>query len=213
MGIRLTLLNWWIPNSIVKKELDEVSVLTINALRSLVEVYALTLPVQTKKGLASLAKTKQEKRTAMAAEHILLVEALVEALGETEAVRVGRLAMFEVGKKLGMDTRDLLGIGHATHKDLVKAAKVLYKVLDIDVNVEWHGKDRATLFVRRCSFANEYSRVTCEILSAADEGVVSGLNPHMSMIFEHRMTEGCDKCTAKIEFDNEGGKAELKQLL
>jgi hypothetical protein len=212
MGIRLTLLNWWIPNSIVKKELDEVSVLTINALRSLVEVYVRNPPAQTKKGLTSLAKTKHEKRTAMAAEHILLVEALVEALGEDEAVKVGRLALFEVGEKLGRDTRDLLGIRHATNKDLVKAAKVLYKVLDIDVNVEWHGKDKATLFVRRCSFSKEYSRVTCKILSAADEGVVSGLNPHMRMIFEQRITEGCDKCTAKIEFDSEGGQSRLTQL-
>jgi hypothetical protein len=212
MGIRLTLLNWWIPNYIVKKELDEVSVLTINALRSLVKVYAPTKYAKIKKVLASPKKTKQEKRMAMAKEHIVLVEALVEALGEVEAVKVGRLALFEVGEKLGRDTRDLLGIGHATHKDLVKAAKVLYKVLDIDVNIEWHGKDSATLFVKRCSFANEYSKITCKILSAADEGVVSGLNPHMRMIFEHRITEGCNKCTAKIEFDNEGGKAELKQL-
>ena len=212
MGIRLTLLNWWIPNYIVKKELDEVSILTIASLRSLVEIYAPNYEPMGKKELSSPAKTKQEKRALMAKEHILLVEALVKAVGEDEAIRVGRLALFEVGKKLGQDARDLLGIGHATHKDLVKAAKVLYKVLDIDVNVEWHGKDRATLFVRRCSFANEYSRVTCEILSAADEGAVSGLNPHMSMIFEHRITEGCNKCTAKIEFDPDGGKAELTQL-
>jgi predicted ArsR family transcriptional regulator len=205
MGFKLALMNLWIPNYLVKKELDEVSILTVNALRLLVETHAPNVYAPKKEPFAN-AKTSQEKRLAMSKEHIVLVTALVNALGEDEAVKVGRQALFEVGAKLGRETRDLLGIGHANHKDLVKAAKVLYRVLDIDAEVEWHGKDRATLFVSRCSFAKEYSKVTCQILSAADEGAVSGLNPHMSMIFEHRMTEGCDKCSAKIEFDHEGGK-------
>lgn len=208
MGIRLTLMSWWIPDYFVKRELDELSVLTTNVLRSLVEAHAPNSDHLKTHECYSLAKTNQEKRAAIAKEHVILVQALADAIGEVEAVKVARPLLFDVGLKLGRETRDLLRTGHAKPKELVKAAKVMYRILDIDVDIEWHTPEAATLFVSRCSFANKYSKLTCQILSAADEGVVSGLNPHMKMKFEHRITEGCSKCSADIVFNSAGGQSD-----
>jgi hypothetical protein len=41
------------------------------------------------------------------------------------------------------------------------------------------------------------------VLSGADEGVVSGLNSQVEMIFKEKITEGAPACIAAIELKNE----------
>jgi hypothetical protein len=200
MGIRLNILSWWTPNYLISKELDRIFNLTTNALKSLLEVHD---PIT----IAKIAKETEppkgdiaQKRATMAKTHALLVKALSEAVGRDQAVNLGRKALFEVGQDLGKATRSKLGIGDSPN-DLIKAAKILYRVLGIDFNVEWHGKTSGTLIVDRCAMAKEYSELTCLVLSATDEGVIRGLESNVSMIFTKRMTSGCSECTAQIEFN------------
>jgi hypothetical protein len=75
----------------------------------------------------------------------------------------------------------------------------MYRVLGINFNIEWLGPNQALLTVDRCALAKNYSEVTCKVLSATDEGVVSGLNPKIMMKFEKTITGGCDVCTARVE--------------
>jgi hypothetical protein len=200
MGIRLTLLSWWTPNYIIRREIDRIFKLTANALTSLLESHAPVTFAKIAKETALPPGNVSQKRAAMARTHALLVEALSVAVGREQAVDLGRKALFEVGKSLGKETRGKLGIGDSPN-DLIRVARVMYKVLGIEFNVEWHGKTNATIVVDRCALAKEYSELTCLVLSATDEGVISGLEPNASMLFKEHMTSGCGKCSALIELN------------
>lgn len=195
MGVKLTLLSWWMPKYVLSRELSHVSDLTNQALKETLRVHAPNAQVE---AAPPESFGIDEKRAAMARQHATFVDALAEALGEESAVKVGREALFAVGEQLGKQNRLRLGVGDSPG-DLVKAAKVMYRVLGIDFKVEWSGQNQATLTVDRCALAENYSELTCKVLSATDEGVIKGLNPQMSMNFEKHLTGGCKLCTAKIE--------------
>jgi hypothetical protein len=200
MGLRLKILSWWTPTWVISRELDNVFQVTTMALKSLLAAHALE--IQTKRSdEKSKPKTIEQKRASMAAEHAMLVEALATSIGPEEALRLGREALFRVGKQLGMANRGKLGVG-SNPMDLIRAATILYRVLGIEFNIERSDKKRATLIVHRCALSQHYSEVTCRVLSATDEGVVKGLNPHVNMAFTEVLTSGCSKCRAQIEFEN-----------
>ena len=47
-----------------------------------------------------------------------------------------------------------------------------------------------------------YTPETCRIMSAADEGVLKGLNEKMDLKFMKRITEGAEECTACVNIKN-----------
>ena len=198
MGLRLLILDWWTPKSIIRKELANVSDLTITALQSIVAQYApQELVANTKQRTSTSIK---EQRADMAQTHVKLVEKLEAALGHEKAVTLGREALFLVGENLGKQTRNRLGIGNSSN-DLTKAAKILYRVLGIDFHLEWLDKSNAEVFIDRCALAEHYSKLTCEVLSATDEGVIKGLQPNAKLQFKEYMTSGCRKCKADIHLN------------
>ena len=204
MGIRLFILGLWTPKYVINKELDKVSTLTTNALREVMTTHLPTSTGETAEKEAS-RRNIEEKRASMAKEHAVLVESLVKALGREQAIKLGREALFKAGEKLGGETRSRLGVSDS-RKDLIKAARILYRVLGINFKVEWQGQTSATLIVDRCALAKNYSELTCAVLSATDEGVVKGLNPNMNMKFENWITSGCSNCIAKISQADTGNK-------
>ena len=135
----------------------------------------------------------------MATRHRELVEELEAALGHEEAVRLGREALFGVGESLGKRTRQMLGVGD-NPRDLTQAAEILYRVLGIKFHLNWLGDSSAELIVDECALAKQYTKLTCEVLCATDEGVIKGLQPNCSMKFKMYMTGGCEKCHADITF-------------
>lgn len=199
MGIRLTFLGWWTPNFIISRELDNVSNATATALKSLLKTYSTNRAAEFALEEKRLSGTLENKRVSMAKRHAVLVEALVEAIGKDEAVKLGREKLFEVGKELGAEIRSKLGVT-SNPQDLVKAAKVLYRVLGIDFDVNWVDHKNGQLLVHHCELAKTYSELTCLILSATDEGVINGLEPSASMLFKDKITEGCSRCVADIRF-------------
>jgi hypothetical protein len=196
MGVKLAFLSLWTPNFVISRELDKVSNVTTQALKETLLIHAPNASVNDEG--TDTTRSIEEKRDAMAKQHMNLVNKLVEALGEEAAVNVGREALFKVGKQLGSQNRKRLKVGNS-QGDLVKAAKIMYRVLGINFNVQWLGPNQATLTVERCALANNYSELTCQILSATDEGAVNGLNPYTTMKFEKTITGGCNVCIAKIE--------------
>jgi hypothetical protein len=89
-----------------------------------------------------------------------------------------------------------------TKGDLMKAARVLYGILGIEFSIVEY-PDGERMKVSRCALSGHYSHETCIIMSAIDEGTVSGLNQRARMQFEGHITGGSPHCIARIEFGEE----------
>ncbi len=198
MGLRLTILGWWTPSYIIRRELENISNQTTTALTGIIPENAVkTLDANEKQ---NRPRSIDEQRTAMAQYQVELVEALESALGHDEAVRLGREAMFKVGQEIGKQTRSKLGVSDKP-ADLTKAAKILYRILGIEFDLEWLDSSNAKATINRCVLAEKYSKLTCEVLSATDEGVINGLQQNVKMLFKEYMTSGCKTCSADIYFN------------
>jgi hypothetical protein len=210
LGLRLIFLSWWTPKYLIYKELAHVDALTTNALEALLRKSSTNSKEEKTKKEATFKGSIEQRRGAMALKHTNLVNSLVEAVGKEEAIKLGREAMFKIGEELGRETSQKLGVGNSL-KDLTKAAKILYRILGIEFEFELQGPANAVLTINRCAFAANYSELTCQILSATDEGTVKGLNQNMKMTFTQVMTSGLPECKAKIKFEIGGGTKQLEQ--
>jgi len=198
MGLRLLILEMWTPKYIIRKELRNVSNQTTKALKSLLDKYAPQELALTAK--QQVPTSIEEQRTTMAQTHAKLVETLEAAVGHEKAVTLGREALFLVGENLGKQSRNRLGVNNSP-KDLTKAAKILYRILGIEFYLEWLDKSNGKVVIDRCALAEHYSKLTCEVLSATDEGVIKGLQPNAKLQFKEYMTSGCQKCKADIHLN------------
>ena len=209
MSIRLKIASFWLPDFILKRELGNVAKNTIAGLDDILKQYVpgkIVISDEILKGSRRKLKifgltnykfvSMEERRSIMAKAHNKRVKILIQELGHKKAVEIGRKVMFEVGCKLGQEARRKLGTGN-NFEDLELAARILYKVLGIKFRIE--NKDgNLIMVVNRCDLSKHYSPESCIILSAADEGVVRGLNENMSMQFKERITEGAHECIACI---------------
>ncbi|MCU0237666.1 MAG: hypothetical protein MUC72_11380 [Acidobacteria bacterium] len=97
---------------------------------------------------------------------------------------------------LGRDLRSRLPI--RSRADAAAALRALYRLLAIDLAVDARGE----VTVRRCSLAAQYTPEVCGFMSAMDEGIVAGLSDGR-LVFSRRLTEGADRCLARIDWDGE----------
>jgi len=198
VGLRLRLAAAWTPEATLLGELDRVKELTVRGLDGLLAQHAPgTLEGIGGEDAPPAGPRLVRRRAAMAQAHTARVEALIGAVGRDKAVELGRAAMHEVGVRLGRDARARLGVGGSVD-DLVRAARVMYRVLGIDFRVERPSPDRAVLRVSRCALSDWYTEEACLVLSAADEGVVRGLNPDIALTFKDRISCGAAECEAEI---------------
>ena len=204
LGLRLLFLSWWTPKYLIYKELSRVDALTTDALEALLSKYSTNGKEEKNKKEPKSIGSLEQRRDTMALKHTNLVNSLVEVLGKEEAIRLGREAMFKIGEEIGREICQKLGVGKSL-KDLSKAAKILYRILGIEFEFELQDSANAVLTINRCAFAANYSELTCQILSATDEGTVKGLNQNMKMAFTQVMTSGLTECKAKIKFEIDGG--------
>jgi len=196
MGLRLLILGWWTPKYIIRKELEYISEKTTIALKALISKYAIK-GVEVSNQNQPPPTNIQQQRAAMAQTQARLVKTLVATIGHEEAIKLGRKALFLVGQDIGKQSRSKLGVSD-NPKDLTKAAKILYRILGIEFHLEWLDNSNARAIIDRCALAEQYSKLTCEVLSATDEGVMKGLQPSVTMKFKEYMTSGCQKCRADI---------------
>lgn len=192
MNIKLSILSIWLPKFLQKKELEKTSRLTNDCLDSLLKNHNIKIPEKTppKKSLV-------ENRLIMANEHNKKVMALIKAIGYENALQIGRSGMFKVGCIMGREARERLRIGDKI-EDTIAAARILYKILGIDFTIE--KKDHDMIFkVHSCALSNRYTPETCQIMSAADKGVLKGLNENLDLDFKNMITEGAEECTACIK--------------
>lgn len=200
MSLKLRIASFWMPQSLLIAEIDRVAEVTLKCLDQLLEKYATLKLNSIQKEEPILKGDIGERRKIMAEAHNIRVQALFDTLGGDDALKIGRKALFKAGLKLGRETRKRLGVGNNL-QDLIRAARVLYRVLGIEFQVTKSGNE-ISLLVKKCFLSNYYTPETCKILSAADEGVIQGLNENIKMIFTQRMTEGASECVACISCKN-----------
>jgi hypothetical protein len=182
------------PGFMMAKEIERIRSVTDDALDSLISEHAPTFRKEEK---VRPSGRLEEQREAMALGHNRRVRALIEAVGRDEAVRSGRETLFRTGLDLGRDAKRRLGVNDS-REDLYRAAGVLYRILGIEFTV-MGGPAGEMMEVTRCVLSRHYSPEACIILSAVDEGAVSGLNPGVRMRFRERITDGSPRCLAMIE--------------
>ncbi len=206
MGLKLRILSIWTPAWFQRKGLDELAHQTTSSLEKLLDNQLdndsksdTLLP----KEYTVLKGDLDERRKIMAITHNKLVETLINIMGREDAIKKGREIMFNEGLSLGAKFKRILGVGNSPD-DLFTAARILYNVLGIKFTikkVEEGKNEKIIMVVSHCTLAEYYTPDTCRVLSAADEGVVQGLNPHIKIQFTKRITEGCFECLAPIKIE------------
>jgi hypothetical protein len=199
MSVRLRLASLWMPRFVKAREIDRIRSLTYAALDELLAEHA---PGTLEVGEEDNPRRLEERRGVMALGHRKRVEALIKGVGREKAILLGRDSLYPIGKALGRDARRRLGVGD-TKKELLRAASVIYDILGIEFTVST-GPDGDRLVVSRCALSSYYSRDVCMVLSAVDEGAVSGLNPGAEMRFREHLTDGAPICVASISIKEEG---------
>ncbi len=195
MSARLRLASLWMPRFLMVREIERIRSSTDAALDALLAEHA---PEALNEKREEPGRRLEEHRAAMARGHERKVRALIAAVGREKAIGLGREALFRTGLALGREAKGRLGVKD-TKDDLLRAAGVLYRILGIEFNiVTGPGGDR--MEVARCALSQHYSGEACMVLSAVDEGTVSGLGPRAGMRFEERITDGSPRCVARIEF-------------
>ncbi len=194
VNVKLRLLSFWMPQPIIINEIDRIAAVTIECLNQLLKKYAPDDQLMNEKYVMNGSILM--RRRSMAEAQNIRVKNLIESLSYGEAVKIGRKALHQVGLKLGLETRQRLNLNNS-QRDLLNAAQILYRVLGIEFHII-EEDNKIFLIVEKCSLARYYTRETCRILSAVDEGVVHGLNNNYSMIFKKRITEGHSECQACI---------------
>jgi hypothetical protein len=188
----------WTPRASARGELLRIEEATNQALDALLLQH---VPGYSPPRLDRPSGDLEAIRERMARGHRLRVDRLLNEIGREEGIRLGRAALHPVGLMLGGEARARLGVGDGA-KDLERAAKVVYRILGIEIEMEL-SEGGGRMRVRRCSLSPHYSQDTCAVLSATDEGMVSGLSPRARMEFVEHITSGSSGCLARIQI--EGG--------
>jgi hypothetical protein len=197
VSLRLLLASIWLPNYVIKSELERVATTTTDALQSLLEEVAPSQHQIISKQIKPLSGSIEKYRAVMAANHSLLLKVLSDEIGHDRAVEMGRDALFKVGITIGEESGKRLGVGDNI-EDLFMAARLMYSILGIEFSIKEEGGHHYMEF-HRCALSVHYSELTCTVMSAIDEGVIRGLNPRASMSFKRRITSGYSTCLACIK--------------
>jgi hypothetical protein len=82
-----------------------------------------------------------------------------------------------------------------TMEEVMELGQILYRAIGVDIQ----GDTQGDLIVKNCYFSQFYTSPVCELISALDDGVFSGLSGGGRLAFSQRMTEGAECCKAKLQ--------------
>jgi hypothetical protein len=89
--------------------------------------------------------------------------------------------------------------GLSTIDEVMELGQILYRA----IGVEMQGDGQGDVRVERCYFSRCYSAPVCDLISALDDGVFSGLSGGSRLTFSERLTEGRACCRAKLRMGPE----------
>lgn len=82
-----------------------------------------------------------------------------------------------------------------TMEEVMELGQILYRAIGVEIQ----GDTQGDVTVKRCYFSQFYSGPVCDLISALDDGVFSGLSGGGRLAFSERLTEGRDCCRAKLQ--------------
>ncbi len=177
MNLPLFLARIYLPSSLRRRKLAELVRLTARA-------FGASPPPVEGLGLRDTRRFYAEYSRAMA-------ELALGRPGELGAVES---RLFEEAERFGREVRGELRV--STRRDVMAAARLLYRGLGIDLE----GEEGGGIIVRRCSFSAVYSPAVCRLISRLDAGVLAGLAGGGGLEFSERLTEGAPCCRARFTF-------------
>ena len=81
-----------------------------------------------------------------------------------------------------------------TMEEVMALGQILYRAIGVEIQ----GDAQGSVTVQHCYFSRFYSGQVCDLISALDDGVFSGLSGGGRLVFSERITEGRDFCRAKL---------------
>ena len=170
-------------------------------------VVAVTLPAFVRKGiLAQLSEATAHAFTcsAPALDHPsyderLRTYALFTREQADKALRSGhdipalKARLYRNAYPLGRRLRTWFGVD--TMAEVMQLGEILYRAIGVQVQCD----SRGNVTVKRCYFSQFYSGPVCDLISALDDGVFSGLSGGSRLAFSERITEGRERCRAKLQ--------------
>jgi hypothetical protein len=177
MNLRLTLARLYLPAGVRRRKLEELLQLTARAFEA------------DPPSVEGLSLEGMRRRYAEFSK-----EAAERALARPDGLAPIRRRLFDEAARLGREIARELGV--STPHEVVTAARVLYRGLEID----FRGDGQGDIVIRRCSFSRHYSPEVCRLMSELDAGILSGLAGGGELEFTHRLTEGSDCCSAHFSF-------------
>jgi hypothetical protein len=115
------------------------------------------------------------------------------ALQSGRDVTAIRTRLYLNARPLGGKLRTWFAI-HTTG-EAMEIGRILYRAIGVDIQ----GDARGDMAVKSCYFSRFYSGPVCELISALDDGVFSGLSGGGRLAFSERLTEGGACCRAKLQ--------------
>lgn len=100
--------------------------------------------------------------------------------------------LFENAYPLGEKLRKWFAVD--AMEDVMELGQILYQAIGVEVQ----GNNQGDVTVNCCFFSQFYSGSVCDLISALDDGVFSGLSGDGRLVFSQRLTEGSACCKAKL---------------
>lgn len=122
------------------------------------------------------------------------------ALQSERDIPAVKTQLYEKAYPLGARARKWFRV--ARTEEVMALAQALYRA----IGVEMLGSSQGNVTVTRCYFSQFYSGPVCDVISALDDGVFSGLSGGGRLVFSKRLTEGRTCCQAKLLFRHQATK-------
>ncbi len=103
-----------------------------------------------------------------------------------------KIKLYKNAYPLGKKLRKWFGVDKMD--EVMEVGQMLYRAIGVDIQGDLQGN----ITVSRCYFSQFYSGPVCDLISALDDGVFSGLSRGGRLVFSERITEGCPSCRAKL---------------
>jgi hypothetical protein len=125
-----------------------------------------------------------------------------KALQEGRDVSAIKTQLYQNAYPLGRKLRKWFGVD--TVEEVMELGQILYRAIGVEIQ----GDTQGDVIVKRCYFSQFYSAPVCDLISALDDGVFSGLSGGGRLTFSERLTEGSEYCRARLRLKLEGNRGE-----
>ncbi len=128
-------------------------------------------------------------------------EQAVKALAFGRDVPAIKTQLYQNAYPLGGKLRKWFAVDSI--EEVMELGQILYGAIGVEIQ----GDTQGDVTVKHCYFSQFYSGPVCDLISALDDGVFSGLSGGGRLVFSERLTEGRECCKAKL-WEGESGIGE-----